>query len=176
MFNIGLYFLSSLFSTILFSLVFAKILFRIVTVIGSSMRSTLHSRDRVLVLQYWPSKWFKVGQIVVGNLGRMPSNFFSLHLQNQPTKTNFVKRLIGLPGDKVIIHISQIPENVQSSLASQCDNEGNVEWVIPQGHCFVRGDSPTTSIDSTQWGPIPLSTLWGVMLLKLPRKSNARSV
>ncbi len=140
------------------------------------MTSTLHSRDRVLVLRYWPTKWFKVGQIVIGILCRMPPNFCNPHWQPQPTKTNFVKRLIGLPGDKVTIHISQIPENVQSSLASQCDSEGNIEWIIPQGHCFVRGDSPTTSIDSTQWGPIPISTLWGIVLLKLPRKSNARSV
>ena len=159
---------------IMFDLVFARIFLQIITIRGSSMTSTLDSGDRVLVMRYWPARLFKKDHIVVGSLRTTP--FAVTPLSSQQGESIFIKRLIGLPGDTINIHISKLPDNVRSLLISQCDLAGNITWSIPQGHCFVRGDAHTRSIDSVLWGPIPISTLWGIVLLKLPRKNIIKVV
>ncbi|XP_010918725.1 uncharacterized protein [Elaeis guineensis] len=58
-------------------------------------------------------------------------------------KQMFVKRLIALPGDWI-----QVPE---SSEILQ----------IQEGHCWVEGDNPASSLDSRSFGPIPLGLVQG---------------
>jgi len=89
-----------------------------------------------------------------------------------PVGAKFVKRVVGLPGDMVVIHISELHESMWSSLQPKCDSEGNLVWHIPPGHYFVRGDAPVGG-DSITWGPVHLDSLVGVMLAKLPRRASS---
>ena len=93
---------------------------------------------------------------------------------------DFVKRVIGLEGDKVEIRAKQLYVNDQPidepykihkddkayskddvynyDLAIR-DNYGPV--VVPEGHLFVMGDNRDDSADSLTWGFVPLDNIKG---------------
>lgn len=83
----------------------------------------------------------------------------------------FIKRVIGLPGDTVCIPLSTLAENLQPLLRDRCNSDSNLIWNVPENHCFVRGDAPF-SVDSVLLGTVPLASITGVAVLKLPRRAD----
>ncbi|HLD29911.1 MAG TPA: signal peptidase I [bacterium] len=90
------------------------------------------------------------------------------------TKKDFVKRAIGLPGEKVQIRDKKIfindrrleepyvqftDETTYPQGMSSRDNFGPV--LIPPGHYFVLGDNRDESLDSRFWGPLEEKYLVG---------------
>ncbi len=80
--------------------------------------------------------------------------------------TDFIKRLIGVPGDRVeirrgivFINGSPLPEPYRSSPPNPADNFGPA--TIPPGKYFVLGDNRDDSYDSRHWGYVPESKIIG---------------
>lgn len=177
-------------------IVFLRFNFTIATVHGSSMYPTLKEGDRLLSLNLLPRLWLHKGQIVIGNIDQLESspelfadidtiseldltfeNLSESELENlpfEPDYSKFIKRIIGLPGDTICIPISSLHEFMQTALRSRCNADGNLVWTVPENHCFVRGDG-LISMDSLTVGPIPISAITGITLLKLPRHSDVDS-
>jgi signal peptidase I len=112
---------------------------------GSSMEPTLHSGQLVLVnrLAYRfgpPAR----GDVIV---------FFFPPDPDQ----EYIKRLIGLPGDHVMIQNGQVRVNggllAEPYIAAAPNYTG--EWAVPDGQYFVLGDNRNNSSDSHQWGMVP---------------------
>lgn len=62
-------------------------------------------------------------------------------------KNRIVKRLIGIEGDWLLAE--DHPDIIK----------------VPEGHCWVEGDNPATSVDSaTEFGPLPLALIEGHVL------------
>ncbi len=125
------------------------------------MYPTLQDGDRLLVLRHQSLHKYQTGQIVLSHLP-----------YEGPWKEKlYIKRLIGLPDDKVTLHASEVNKLTHSDSVDDNDDKEYITWEIPEDHCFIKGDS-RWSEDSVIWGPIPLNLLVGVVLLKLPRRTQ----
>ena len=79
--------------------------------------------------------------------------------------TTFVKRIIGLPGEKLavrdgIVYIDGKPLK-EEYLADGPDERTEREQVIPRDHYFMMGDNRPHSCDSRDWGAVPRENLIG---------------
>ena len=118
---------------------------------GSSMEPTLHDAELVVVnrLAYrWADP--QRGDIVVFRFPLEPER-------------RFIKRIIGLPGEYVVIHDGQVTiDGVtldEPYIAAPPRYSG--EWEIQPGQVFVLGDNRNNSSDSQSWGPLPVEQLIG---------------
>jgi len=86
---------------------------------------------------------------------------------------DFIKRVVGLPGDKVELRNKVIYVNdkkweesfgvYKGGLYGE-STEKNTDfgpYVVPEGSVFVMGDNRDRSYDSRYWGPVPLADIKG---------------
>lgn len=118
---------------------------------GESMVPSLNSGEFIIVnrLAYKlgnPSH----GDVIVFRFPRDPNQ-------------EFIKRVIGLPGDEIRILGGTVSVNGQRMeedyIAAPPGYQG--EWRVPEGTVFVLGDNRNNSSDSHDWGPVPLGDIIG---------------
>jgi signal peptidase I len=88
------------------------------------------------------------------------------HHNRQPPE-DYIKRVIGLPGDEVLV------ENEQVSINGTFIDEPyiamppayNGSWSVPPDSLFVLGDNRNRSSDSHVWGFVPMSAVVGRAVL-----------
>lgn len=116
-----------------------------------SMETTFMPGD-LLVVNRWQYKFspYQVGDVIV----------FHYPLD---VKQDFIKRIIGIPGDTVSIHNGQVSVNgvvlKEDYINNAPDYEG--DWVVPADKLFVLGDNRDESSDSHVWGYVPLNDVLG---------------
>jgi signal peptidase I len=86
-----------------------------------------------------------------------------------PTRSdqNFIKRVVGLPGDRIAVRDGHAVRNgvlQRESFIRPCGggpdcNLGTI--TVPQGHYFMMGDNRGASDDSRYWGPVPRGWIIG---------------
>ncbi|OQY85914.1 MAG: signal peptidase I [Chloroflexi bacterium UTCFX4] len=79
-------------------------------------------------------------------------------------KKNFIKRVIGLPGEKVQIRAGKIFVNDVRVPEPYPYNFANYDWgpvTIPPDEYFVLGDNRPESSDSHAWGMLPAKNIIG---------------
>jgi signal peptidase I len=87
----------------------------------------------------------------------------------QRSPNNFIKRVIGLPGDRVFVRNNRAYVNGKPlnepyiNKTTNCDELCNLpkEITIPPGHFFMMGDNRGESDDSRDWGPVPKKWIIG---------------
>jgi signal peptidase I len=80
----------------------------------------------------------------------------------------FIKRLVGLPGDRISIvggHVIRNGVREQDAYIAQCDGAGSCDFhktiTVPAGSYFMMGDNRGESDDSRFWGPVPRAWIIG---------------
>lgn len=134
-----------------------------------SMEATLLPEQYVLVDKLTP-RWapYERGDIVV---------FEPPESMRSGSGAPFIKRVIGLPGDRVKLEDGLVLVNgVELDEPYLFERRGEPEptepggdgdsWVVPVGSLFVMGDHRSASADSREFGPIDTSTVLGRALLR----------
>lgn len=119
-----------------------------------SMEPTLIKGDILLVNKIaYKLADFKYGQII------------TFHYPLDP-EMDYVKRVIGLPGDEVEVKEKQIWVNgkqlYEPYISAPPEYEG--VWEVPEGQLFVLGDNRNPSADSHVWGFVPEENVIGKAL------------
>ncbi len=119
-----------------------------------SMKPTLNPGEFVLVNKIA----YKVGKPQIGDI-------IVFHYPRNPAE-DYVKRVIGLPGDVVTIGQGSVKVNGQtlqeSYIAAEPMYDGT--WTVPADSLFVLGDNRNQSSDSHSWGFVPLNLVVGKAL------------
>lgn len=126
-----------------------------VRVDGFSMRPTLEDGEFVLVNKMS----YRFGAVQRGDI-------IVFHFPLNP-KEELIKRVIGLPGDRVSV------QNHQVYINGQMLNEPYIaqapiysgEWTVLDGQLFVMGDNRNNSNDSKDWGLLPAENVVGKAIL-----------
>lgn len=85
--------------------------------------------------------------------------------------TFFIKRIIGLPGDHLVIQNGYVFINDrqlnEEYLNSNLKTFGDQDLVLGEREYFVLGDNRSFSFDSRNWGPLDRNHITGVVRLRL---------
>jgi signal peptidase I len=80
-------------------------------------------------------------------------------------RDKYIKRIVGLPGEKVAIKGGKVSINGQllheSYLPQKKKIAGQVNMELEKGEYFVLGDNRDQSNDSRAWGPLPRDRIIG---------------
>ena len=144
--------------TVLWAVVLALILRTFVVqafwIPSGSRIPTLEIGDRVLVLKFWyhlPNNGPERGDIAVFKYPVDP-------------RRDFVKRVIGLPGDTVEMRNGTVFVNgteVFEPYVKNTDSYNMAPVKVPEGHYFCLGDNRPNSQDGRFWGFVPESFMRG---------------
>lgn len=122
---------------------------------GASMEPTLVSGEYVIVSRI---------SYRLGNPHR--GDIIVFHFPRDP-KEEYIKRLIGLPGDEVEVRNGSVYVNGQpldeGYLKVKMDYSG--AWRVPADQLFVLGDNRNNSSDSHDWGTVPMDYVVGKAIL-----------
>jgi signal peptidase I len=122
---------------------------------GASMEPSLFSGEYVIVSKLS----YRLGRPQRGDI-------IVFHFPRDP-KEEYIKRVIGLPGDQVVISDGFVYVNGQRLdevyLRAKPNYSGN--WTVPEGQLFVLGDNRNNSSDSHNWGTVPMDYVVGKAVL-----------
>lgn len=132
-----------------------------VIVEGSSMQPYLNDGERLLVnkLVYYNIKSVRWGHLERGDI-------VVFWYPKEPDKS-YVKRIIGLPGERVEVRHGKVYINGRELVEDYLDKDHNTDLpdytsqVVDAHHYFVMGDNRDNSSDSRRWGFVPEKYIYG---------------
>jgi signal peptidase I len=122
---------------------------------GASMEPTLVSGEYVIVNRIS----YRLGSPKRGDI-------IVFHFPRDP-KEEYIKRVIGLPGDEVEVKNNAVYVNGQHLDESYLKVTTNYigTWKVPESQLFVLGDNRNNSSDSHDWGTVPKDYVVGKAIL-----------
>jgi len=122
---------------------------------GDSMQPTLHPNQYVLI----DKVSYMLGEPQRGDIVVFHYPF--------GTERDFIKRVIGLPGETVVVVNGRVTVDGQvlaePYIAAPPQYQNT--WVLGEGEYFVLGDNRNNSSDSHSWGPLKAEFLVGRALV-----------
>jgi signal peptidase I len=150
------------------------------------METTLQDHDRLIVDKI-PRTWARLthheyvpkrGDIIVFNQSGLPDVYYQKQL---------IKRVIGLPGERVVINNGSItifnrdhpagfnPDSSGLYHIAAASTEGNIDVSLQSNEIFVCGDNRDNSEDSRYFGPVNVSTIVGKLVVRILPINNTKT-
>jgi signal peptidase I len=83
---------------------------------------------------------------------------------------SFVKRVIGLPGERIAIRGGQVFVNGtpldEPYVAASNRSADSLETTVEPESFFLMGDNRSNSSDSRHWGTVPRTLIWGQVVTR----------
>ena len=139
-------------------LFFSRLVVTAVEVRGASMEPTLTAGDRLLLNRF-------------AYLHREPERGEMVVLKDPETGDLIVKRIVGLPcetvvmqNDSAFVNGHRLTEPYAAITTGKMDKMPlSKATVVPRDYYFVLGDNRSRSLDSRVFGPVPRSSILGVI-------------
>lgn len=144
---------------------------------GPSMEPTLNQNEYLIVnklvyLRFDPPEVFDALPFYEGGTNRADRYVFHPPVRGEVVvfrsprdqERDFVKRVIGLPGETVEIVNGTVYVNGLELVEPYLDRKDNTTMApveVEEGTVFVLGDNRGSSNDSRSWGPVPTENLIG---------------
>lgn len=173
--------LGVLIAALLVALGLIAFVFQSYQVDGPSMQQTLQNNDRLIVWKL-PRTWAKItGHQYVPKRGDIVIFTQSgLATYGQVNTKQLIKRVIGLPGDhiivkdnKITVYNAQYPNGYQPDVtlpyAKQITEpaQQDIDVTLASDQLFVCGDNRTNSLDSRFFGPINTKQIVGKLVVRV---------
>ena len=139
-------------------------IFQPFVVSGSSMEPNFRQGDYLIIDEItYRFREPERGEVIVLRFPQDPSQFF-------------IKRVIGLPGEKVVIANNKVKVTQEAGKTTTLSEEyllpgtltpGSEAITLDQGEYFVLGDNRVASSDSRSWGILKRKNIVGKAWLKL---------
>jgi len=158
----ALYWVRDLAFSVLIAVVLIVFIYQPVKVEGTSMEPGLTDQERIFINKFT----YRFG---LGDIERGDTVVFWYPVD--PSKS-YIKRVIGLPGDRVRIDGGQVfvndqplreeyvPREFRDTVWWPADAKG-LDRVVPSDLFFVLGDHRSQSSDSRSWGFVPRDKIYG---------------
>lgn len=128
---------------------------------GESMVPTLENKDYLIISK----QAYNFGEPERGDIVVFP------HEESTGEDRLYIKRVIALPGDHLVIKDGELYLNgtkqTESYIPSGAITEGDIDYVIPEGEIFVMGDNRENSSDSRYFGTVTIKDVVGKVLVRL---------
>ena len=136
---------------------------------SGSMLPTLQIQDKILVEKLTPKITSK------SNLSKLKNKIIVFNVPEQLIEAGYesdialIKRVIGIPGDKVevkegILYLNDIAQNNNNS--DRNINYTTGPYVVPEKSLWVMGDNRNNSMDSHIWGFLPYEKVIGKAIFR----------
>ncbi len=169
-----------LFLAPLAALLITGFIFQSYQVDGASMQTTLYGSDRLVIWKV-PKTWSRItgnpyvpkrGDVIVFSESMVTS-------YGQGPGKQLIKRVIGLPGERVVIKDNTVtlysqehPEGLQPDKSLSygkviTKTSGEVDVTVPKDSIFVLGDNRPDSLDSRAFGTVHIKDVVGKLVLRV---------
>ncbi|MBI1851885.1 MAG: signal peptidase I [Planctomycetes bacterium] len=127
---------------------------------GSSMEPSFHDGDRLVVdkISYLVTDIHRFDVIVL----RAPNP--------NPKGMDFIKRVVGLPGEKVMLRDGRVfvnDQEISGDFQPERSHDDYGERIVPSGEYFVLGDNRPCSNDSRSFGMIKREAIRGKIRVRI---------
>ena len=136
---------------------------------SGSMLPTLQIQDKILVEKLTPKL------ISESNLSKLKNKIIVFNVPDQLIQAGYesdialIKRVIGIPGDKIevkdgILYLNDIAQN--NYISDKDINYRTGPYVVPEKSLWVMGDNRNNSMDSHIWGFLPYEKVIGKAIFR----------
>jgi len=140
-----------------------------------SMRMTLIEGDRILVSKFIYGAKIPFTRLRLPALGQIKRGDVIVFISPEDTRRDFIKRVVGLPGERLeiksmMIYVNGKPLKDKAFAGRNYYNRGEFgmegqKILVPLDSYYVLGDNSFSSRDSRYWGFVPKKYVLGEAFL-----------
>jgi signal peptidase I len=134
---------------------------------SGSMLPTIQLGDHVFVNKLAYDFRVPFTDVKVLRTGEPARGDIMVFISPEDQKTNLIKRVIGLPGDHLLIKGNKVFVNgkalAEPYVPSEADQHSGevLDFIVPADRYFMMGDNRNISWDSRYWGFVPRENIKG---------------
>ncbi len=175
-------------TALVIALLMIAFVFRSYQVDGPSMESTLQNTDKLIIWKV-PRTWsrFTHHAYIPGRGDIIVFSESGLSQFGQEDTKQLIKRVIGLPGDRVVVQNGNYtiynntnpkgfdPDKTLPYGKNIPSTSGDIDITLAANQLFVSGDNRPNSLDSRAFGPINANQVVGKLAMRVFPLSQAKN-